>query len=40
MGGGAVENKMHLVKWFFICKEKSKEGLGVHYLSLLNKTLL
>ena len=39
-GGGALENKMHLVKWSSICKAKSKGGLGVHSLSLLNKALL
>ena len=38
--GGALENKMHLVKWSSICKAKSKGGLGVHSLSLLNKALL
>ena len=38
-GGGALENKMHLVKWSSICKAKSKGGLGVRSLSLPNKAL-
>ena len=38
--GGALENKLHLVKWSTICKARWKGGLGVRSLSLLNKTLL
>ena len=39
-GGGALENKMHLVKWSSVCKAKLKGRLGVCSLSLLNKALL
>lgn len=39
-GGGALENKLHLMKWPTVCKAKSKGGLGVHSVSLLNKALL
>ena len=39
-GGGALENKMHLVKWSSVCKAKLKGGLGVHSLFLLSKALL
>ena len=38
--GGALENKLHLVKWSIVYKAKLKGGLGVHSLSLLNKALL
>ena len=40
MGGGALKKKIHLVKWSTICKAKSKRGLGVRSLSLLDKALL
>ena len=39
-GGGALENKMHVVKWSSVCKAKPKGRLGVCSLSLLNKALL
>ena len=39
-GGEALENKLLLVKWSIVCKAKSKGGLGVCSLSLLNKALL
>ncbi|RVW95973.1 hypothetical protein CK203_027619 [Vitis vinifera] len=35
--GGALEQKPHLVRWTTICLDKRKEGLGVKFLSTLNK---
>ena len=32
-GGGALERKIHLVKWRVVCLDKSKGGLGVQCLS-------
>ena len=39
-GGGALERKIHLVKWKTICSNKDKGGLGVKCLGTLNKALL
>ncbi|CBI31907.3 unnamed protein product, partial [Vitis vinifera] len=39
-GGGALERKLHLVRWDLVCLEKCNGGLGVKSLSILNKTLL
>ena len=39
-GEGALDNKIHLVKWLTVCKAKSKGGLGVRSLYLLNKAFL
>ncbi|RVW70775.1 Elongation factor 1-gamma [Vitis vinifera] len=39
-GGGALKNKPHLVKWDTVCLDKSKGGLGVRRLSILNRALL
>ncbi|RVW97250.1 putative ribonuclease H protein [Vitis vinifera] len=39
-GGGAIERKIHLVKWELVCLEKENGGLGVKSLSILNKALL
>ena len=39
-GVEALENKLLLGKWSIVCKAKSKGGLGVRSLSLLNKALL
>ncbi|KAL6342798.1 hypothetical protein AAG906_016633 [Vitis piasezkii] len=39
-GGGSVERKAHLIKWEAICEDKSKGGLGLRKLVLLNKALL
>ncbi|RVW82307.1 putative ribonuclease H protein [Vitis vinifera] len=39
-GGGALERKIHLVKWELVCLEKDNGGLGVKSLSILNKALL
>ena len=39
-GGGSVERKAHLIKWEVICADKSKGGLGLRKLVLLNKALL
>ena len=36
-GVEALENKLLLGKWSIVCKAKSKGGLGVRSLSLLNK---
>ncbi|RVW94842.1 putative ribonuclease H protein [Vitis vinifera] len=38
--GGALERKIHLVKWELVCLEKDNGGLGVKSLSILNKALL
>ena len=39
-GGGALERKSHLVNWDTVCLDKSKGGLGVRRLSILNRALL
>ena len=39
-GGGALERKLHLVRWDLVCLEKCNGGLGVKSLSILNKALL
>ena len=39
-GGGALEQKPHLVRWSTICLDKRKRGLGVQSLATLNKALL
>ena len=39
-GGRALERKPHLVSWSIVCLDKSKGGLGVRDLLLLNKSLL
>ena len=39
-GGGALERKIHLVRWELVCLEKDNGGLGVKNLSILNKALL
>ncbi|RVW48131.1 putative ribonuclease H protein [Vitis vinifera] len=39
-GGGALERKIHLVKWELVCLEKDNGGLGVKSLFILNKALL
>ena len=39
-GGGNLEHKPHLVNWKTVCQEKSRGGLGVRGLSLMNQALL
>ena len=39
-GGGALENKPHLVSWKVICAAKKDGGLGIHSLATFNKALL
>ena len=39
-GGGALERKIHLIKWPVVCSDKSKGGLGVKCLSTLNRAFL
>ncbi|RVX14549.1 hypothetical protein CK203_017111 [Vitis vinifera] len=39
-GGGSVKRKAHLIMWEVICEDKSKGGLGLRKLVLLNKALL
>ena len=39
-GGGALENKPHLVSWKAICATKKEGGLGIRSLSIFNKALL
>ncbi|RVX18473.1 putative ribonuclease H protein [Vitis vinifera] len=39
-GGGALEQRPHLVRWTLVCLEKKKGGLGVRNLALMNKALL
>ena len=39
-GEGALDNKIHLVMRLTVCEAKSKGGLGIRSLSLLNKALL
>ncbi|RVW39477.1 Transposon TX1 uncharacterized 149 kDa protein [Vitis vinifera] len=40
VGGGALEQRPHLVRWNSICLERKKGGLGVRNLALMNKALL
>ena len=39
-GGGALEQRPHLVRWNLVCLERKKGGLGVRNLALMNKALL
>ena len=39
-GGGTLAHKPHLVRWYLVCLEKRKGGLGVRNLSLMNNALL
>ena len=39
-GDGSLEQKPHLVRWPIVCDDKSKGGLRVKSLGLLNKALL
>ncbi|RVW89785.1 putative ribonuclease H protein [Vitis vinifera] len=39
-GGGALDQRPHLVRWNLVCLEKKKGGLGVRNLALMNKALL
>ncbi|RVW76644.1 putative ribonuclease H protein [Vitis vinifera] len=39
-GGGALENKPHLVGWKVICADKKEGGLGIRSLATFNKALL
>ena len=39
-GGGALENKPHLVSWKVICAAKNDGGLGIRNLAIFNKALL
>ncbi|RVW12507.1 hypothetical protein CK203_082433 [Vitis vinifera] len=39
-GGGALENRPHLVSWKIICAAKKDEGLGICSLTAFNKALL
>ena len=39
-GGGALEKRPHLVKWAVVCSHKTKGGLGIRNLSILNRALL
>ena len=39
-GGGALEQKPHLVRWSIVCDDKGKGGLRVKSLGLFNKALL
>ena len=39
-GGGAFEQKQHLVRWPIVCVDKRKGGLGVKSLRTFNKALL
>ena len=39
-GGGNLERKAHLVNWKTVCLEKSRGGLGVKGLPLMNQALL
>ncbi|RVW99827.1 putative ribonuclease H protein [Vitis vinifera] len=39
-GGGALENKPHLVCWKVICAAKKDGGLGIRNLAIFNKALL
>ena len=40
MGGGALEQKLHLVRWSNVCLDKRKGGLGVKSLGTFNRALL
>ena len=39
-GGGALEQKLHLVRWPIVCVNKRKGGLGVKILRTFNRALL
>ncbi|RVW66277.1 hypothetical protein CK203_065982 [Vitis vinifera] len=39
-GGGALDQRPHLVRWNLVCLERKKGGLGVENLALMNKSLL
>ena len=39
-GGGALDQRPHLVRWNLVCLERKKGGLGVRNLALMNKSLL
>ena len=39
-GGGALENKPHLVSWKVVCADKKEGGLGIRSLATFNKALL
>ena len=39
-GGGALDQRPHLVRWNLVCLERKKGGLGVRNLALMSKTLL
>lgn len=39
-GGGALENRPHLVSWKVICAAKKYGGLGIRSLAIFNKALL
>jgi hypothetical protein len=38
--GGEQKKKYHLIKWFKICKDKKKGGLGIKNLRKMNISLL
>ena len=40
LGGGALEQRPHLVRMNLVCLERKKGGLGVRNLALMNKALL
>ena len=39
-GGGALEQKSHLVSWPIVCLDKRRGGLGVKSLKAFNRALL
>ena len=39
-GGGALEQKSHLVRWAIVRLDKQQGGLGIRDLIILNETLL
>ncbi|RVX03364.1 putative ribonuclease H protein [Vitis vinifera] len=39
-GGGALEQKPHLVRWSIVCLDKRSRGLGVKSLGAFNRALL
>ena len=39
-GGGALEQRPHLVRWNLVCLEIKKGGFGVRNIALMNKALL
>ena len=39
-GGGALDQRPHLVRWNLVCLERKKGGLRVRNLALMNKALL